>query len=156
MGDSRLVMTNNSLDKYVGINEKILAATGTKERPVAESLLTLCGVVCESTQASAEKSFFNMIDVAKELAPQDLVEGTLVTRFWALHTKGMTLLAGGESSVNLAVKLLRLADETLDTLLKWRRKGEQKVCVSYLNVSPGASVGNLVAGGVGIKMEARS
>jgi hypothetical protein len=149
-------MTNNSLDKCVDIHEKILAAAGTKERSVANSLLALSGEVCATTQKSSENALFTTIDFAKELAPQDLVEGTLITKYWALHTKGMSLLTGGEHSINLAVKLLRLADETLDTFLKWRRKGEQKVCVSYLNVSSGAVVGNLSAGGVGIKMEARS
>jgi len=147
-------MTNNCLNKRDDFSEKFLAATGARENSVAESLLVLCGTACATTKESVKESFLSMVAAMKELAPQDLVEGMLATRFWALHTKGMSLLAGSECNINLAMKLLRLSSETLDTLLKWRRRGEQRVVVSHLNVSDGAVVGNIVAGGIGVKMEA--
>ena len=45
-----------------------------------------------------------------------------------------------------AIKLLRLHNETVDTLGRYRRNGEQKVVVQYVNVQNGgqATVGAVI------------
>jgi len=46
---------------------------------------------------------------------------------------------------NLAIKLLRLHNETIETLGRYRRGGEQKVTVQHVNVNEGgkAIIGNV-------------
>ena len=65
-----------------------------------------------------------------------------------LNAKGMRYLARAEndenwlchteSSIKMAVKLLRLKNETIETLMRYRRKGEQKVIVQHIKVADDA------------------
>jgi len=48
----------------------------------------------------------------------------------------------------MAVKLLKLSQETLNTLMKYRNKGQQQVFVTYVNEGDKAIVGNVNGGGV--------
>lgn len=139
--------SNNSLSKSGDFDSALIASTGCKDKDVAASLLSLCCCACSPEKETVEESFLTMVKAMTEIAPKDLVEGMLATRFWSLHTRGMALLSGGGCSINLAMKLLRLSSETLDTLLKWRRKGEQRVLVSHLTVADGTVVGNISEGG---------
>ncbi len=52
-----------------------------------------------------------------------------------------------DSFINRSTKLTRLYNETVDTLSRYRRKGEQKVVVQHVNVNQGgqAMVGNFQA-----------
>jgi hypothetical protein len=59
-----------------------------------------------------------------------------------------------EANMNYAIKLMRLHNETVETLNRYRRKGEQKVSVQhqYVQVNEGAKAivgGNLAMGGGG-------
>lgn len=57
-----------------------------------------------------------------------------------------------ETHMNYAIKLLRLHNETIETLSRYRRKGEQKVIVQHVNVNDGGKAivgGNLGIGGGG-------
>ena len=146
--------TTNFLEKYGGLDEMLLASTGVKSKEVAMELIALCGGACSLKGEDVKTTLQTLVAAMAEIAPKDLVESALATRFWALHTKGMQLLSGSQFNINLSLKLLRLASETLDTLLKWRRRGEQRVVVSHVNLEAGAVVGNLVAGGIGVKMVA--
>lgn len=93
-----------------------------------------------------------------EAQVQDVVEAQLVTQAQALYSRGMNSLglAGETNSLNQAqfhtnsaVKLLRLHNETIEALGRYRRKGEQKVVVQYVNVNDGgqAIVGSILNGG---------
>ena len=56
-----------------------------------------------------------------------------------------------DSCINRSSKLTRLYNETLEALMRYRRKGEQKVIVQHVNVNDGgrAIVGNFDASGGG-------
>lgn len=91
-----------------------------------------------------------------DMEPGDIVEARLITQMTALHTQGMEYLRRAENSEMLchieayqkfAVKLLRLQNETVETLMRYRRKGEQKVIVQHVNVNDGGQA--VVAGTMG-------
>jgi hypothetical protein len=79
------------------------------------------------------------------MAPQDEIEGMLCSRMLALNNQSMHFLAraahpemppkGLELNINIAVKLMRVQNETLEALNKYRRKGEQRVVVQHVNVN---------------------
>ena len=52
-----------------------------------------------------------------------------------------------EFNMKCAITLLRLHNETTEALTRYRRKGEQKVVVQYVNVNDGgkAIFGNLIS-----------
>ena len=81
----------------------------------------------------------------------------LCAQLAVLHFQGMQCLGSAESAdwhkhieanLNYAVKLLRLQHETIETSMKYRRKGEQRVVVQHMNVNEGgkAIVGHFQAG----------
>lgn len=81
-----------------------------------------------------------------DLEPQDVIEARLVAQMTVLHAQGMEYLRKAENSEMLchleayqkvAIKLLRLQNETIDTLMRYRRGGEQRVVVQHVNVSNG-------------------
>jgi len=50
---------------------------------------------------------------------------------------------------DMALKLLRLSSETLDTLLRFRRGGEQKVTVAHVSLVGDGSTVEISGSGVG-------
>jgi hypothetical protein len=90
--------------------------------------------------------------------PQDLTESKLILQANALYSQGMAYLNRAEQYdmisqcefyIKNAMKLLRLHNETVETLCKYRRRGEQRVVVQHVNVEGQAIVnnGNMIAGG---------
>jgi hypothetical protein len=95
-----------------------------------------------------------MIQSLSETEPSDLNEARLCLQASALYSQGMgylkkannaDMLCHSEFYMKSALKLLRLHNETLETLNRYRRGGEQKVVVQHVNVSDGgqAIVGNI-------------
>ena len=132
---------------------------GCENEAVAEAIVTRCAEACGdkeepyglfSCHTITDQDFSLANEVLRELKPQDGVEALLFAHLFALHDLGMRLLAGSSCADNcsLATKLFRVMHETLDAVLRWRRKGEQKVCVQHVSVVGG--VGNLMAGIGGI------
>ena len=83
----------------------------------------------------------------REMAPQDVYEGMLCSRLIALNNQTMYFMNKSANpdantqtidlNVNRVAKFTRLYNETLETLLRYRRKGEQKVTVQHVNVNNG-------------------
>lgn len=82
------------------------------------------------------------------IAPKDPIEAMLGSQITSLNAQGMRYLARAEdegnwlchteAAIKMAVKLLRLKNETIETLMRYRRKGEQKVVVQHINVQDDA------------------
>jgi hypothetical protein len=107
---------------------------------------------------------FNLIaNALNALRPQDEFEGMLISRLVALHFQIMKFMKttilenqttqGVDLNVNRVAKLTRLYNESFETLMRYRRKGEQRVIVQHVNVEGGAQAivnnGNMVGGGGG-------
>lgn len=115
-----------------------------------------------------KKDFASILNVSaqilSECSPQDLHESRLCLQANNLFSQGMYYLDKANRSacptaefyMKSAIKLLRLHNETVETLHRYRRKGEQKVIVQHVNVNEGgqAIVGHIDTGGGGkSKME---
>ncbi len=150
-------------------------ATSTKTQQDNENCKEISGTfneeLCLSLIKSTSEAFPKNIpqDVAlqttfralKNLSPQDSMEGMLCSQIIALNAQGMRYLARAEndnnllchveSAINIAVKLLRLKNETIEKLIQYRRKGEQKVVVQHINVNDQskAIIGDILSGGGG-------
>ncbi len=96
--------------------------------------------------------------VLAENRPEDLHESSLCLQANNLFLQGMHYLGQANRSdppiaefyLNSSIKLLRLHNETLQTLYRYRRKAEQTVIVQHVNVHGGgqAIVGSVKTGGV--------
>ena len=98
------------------------------------------------------------------LGPRDEYEGQLIAQLVVLHEHAMEWLGKATRTdrvdfsnvyLNGASKLLTRHHETLDTLLKYRRRGEQQVIVEHVNVHSGgqAIISNLEHRGCGMNKE---
>lgn len=139
-------------------------ATGTSDFTFAFKLLTKCiQASCIGTSYDDQSQFaslFNSItNVLTGMKPVDEIEGMLITRLIAIHTQSMHYLScaankeatieGRDSNINRSTKLFRVYNETLEALMRYRRRGEQRVVVQHVNVNDGAQamIGHFQAGG---------
>lgn len=126
----------------------ICRATGAKDTAFGIHLFTSCldssrliDIDKPDTAAANSNAIMNALS---SLRPQDEIEGMLITRMIALHFQGMHYMRcaankestaeNRDSNINRTTKLSRLYNETLDALMRYRRKGEQKVIVQHQNV----------------------
>lgn len=155
----------SSFEKHKLICAGFCAATGAKNTSFASRIFKSCvhatGLLHEGSLEVSAGHCAAISDALHAMRPQDEVEGLLITRLLALHFQGMSYMETSsnnavssevrEMHLNRSVKLFRLYNETLETLMRYRRKGEQKVIVQYVNVEQGgqAVVGNIQTGGGG-------
>lgn len=141
----------------------ISEATGSNDFTFAYKLLTKCiQASCIGTTYEDPKEFaylFNSIaNVLTSMKPNDDIEGMLITRLIAIHTQSMHYLAcaanneatteGRNNNITRSTKLFRVYNETLEALMRYRRRGEQRVVVQHVNVNDGAQamIGHFQAG----------
>jgi hypothetical protein len=122
------------------------AATGTASEEYSKLIFTqvYAGLfkvgAPDNTLAAAHEALLAM-------NPADEYEGMLCSRLLVLHDQYMHFMSIVtvpnqlqqiiDLSINRATKLMRVYNETLETLNRYRRKGEQKVTVQHVNVNNG-------------------
>jgi hypothetical protein len=135
-------------------------ASGSNDFTFAGSLLIKCVQSATIGKKSDTAGVFNSImNVLTAMKPADEIEGMLITRLIAIHAQSMHFLScvaneenshqGRETCFNRSTKLFRAYNETLETLMRYRRRGEQRVIVQHVNVNDGAQamIGSFQAGG---------
>jgi hypothetical protein len=143
--------------------EVIQKLTGTTNYELASEIIGL------AAKASSERADAAQIALQylNEEKPRDLTETRLNLQAHALYSQGMKNLARAEEAdlpyqaelrMKFAMKLLRLHNETIETLNRYRRRGEQTVVVQHQHVQVNdggkAIVGNqMVTGGLKTKTE---
>ncbi|MGA8165638.1 MAG: hypothetical protein WB791_11590 [Waddliaceae bacterium] len=145
-------------EKYKGQVEDVF---GTADFNLIQEILS----VGESGLVRRDEEKHNidvLLRTLADLKPNNAREAMLCVQAQALFSQGMNLLhwATNESMLSNedhymknAIKCLRLHNETLLTLDKIRRGGEQRVVVQHVNVTDGGQAaimaGNFRAGGGG-------
>ncbi len=149
-----------SLDKDQLMDTQIMEATGAANSDVGIQLLLNVGTaIVSTTDRSKMATQLNAVAQSMQaLGPQDEYEGQLIAQLVVLHEQAMNWLGRAQRTervdfaniyLNGASKLLARHHETLEALLKYRRKGEQRVHVEHVHVHDGgqAIVGNVIPGG---------
>jgi hypothetical protein len=123
--------------------------------------ITLLAQVSRGMRDSAEdQRLTHMSSLLPTLRPQDETEALLAGQFLTLQNSGMDCLRQAhfqdgfyhtERYINLATKLFNVANQTMQTLLKYRAKGQQTVQVIHVHNEGQAIVAQNVsaAGGGG-------
>ena len=143
------------------LDTQIMEATGAANSDVGLQLLSNVGNAIISTKSERSMMATQLNAVAQSmqaLGPQDEYEGQLIAQLVVLHEHAMDWLGRAQRTervdfanvyLNGASKLLTRHHETLEALLKYRRKGEQRVHVEHVHIHNGgqAIVGNVMSGG---------
>lgn len=142
------------------LDSRIMDATGAADSTVGLHFLSNAGSAFVSSKATG-KELANQLNTLAQtmhaLTPQDEYEGQLIAQLVLLHDHAMNWLGRASRTervdfaniyLNGASKLLTRHHETLDMLLKYRRKGEQRVHVEHVHVYGGgqAIVGHVSTG----------
>lgn len=139
----------------------LLAATGAINTSVGlQFMASLSKTLAQGKVKGKElaNQLNSLAQAMQALAPQDEYEGQLVAQLVVLHEHAMDWLGRAIRTervdfanvyLNGASKLLTRHHETLEALLKYRRRGEQRVHVEHVHVHDGgqAIVGNVMTGG---------
>lgn len=157
-----------NLDKTLGCNDAITLysaqlqeSVGIVDPVIAIQLFFGHLQATQPAQTTAEQrvDLLNGIAYAiQSMRPHDEFEAQLISQLLVLHEHSMEYLGRAMRAervdfanvyVNAASKLLARHHETLESLLKYRRKGEQRVHVEHVHVHDGgqAIVGNVLGGG---------
>ena len=136
-------------------SSELYAATGSSNPEFSNMVLTQTIQGCILNSNYSPESISNaMHNALMAMRPKDEFEGMLMSRNLVLHNQYMhylNLAAQSKSQdererhITNATKLMRVFNETLDTINKHRRKGEHKVTVTHnhVNVNNG---GNAIVG----------
>jgi hypothetical protein len=136
---------------------KLNASMGTTEWPFANKILgELMNSACagSNSQPLAEHDLNAALAGMHGIGPKDEAEAMLAAQMIATHTaamsalrrlKGVENIPQQDSNGNLAVKLLRTYALQLETLARYRGKGQQKVTVEHVHVHSG---GQAIVGAV--------
>ena len=147
-------------DKKDSLESLYKSISGTENEDFTHLMAVLCGFACHvSPEGDDMFSFQNLWKALPELQPKDAVEAMLLTRSLALHKQAMFMLARATDDkpktvqvidlyFNLALKMFRVQNETIETLSRWRRKGEQRVTVQHVSVENGGQA--IVGGSIGM------
>lgn len=157
---------DNNLEHNEGVDlfeAHVLDITGAANSTIGLQWLTSVGKAIIPAKADLKEFVRQMQTVTltmQALAPQDEFEGQLIAQMVVLHEHAMEWLGKAMRTervdfanvyINGASKLLTRHHETLETLLKYKRRGEQRVVVEHVNVHSGgqAIVGTVNTGGRG-------
>jgi len=148
----KLTLDENSL-------AALLEACGTTDHVFAQALVddlnrTLCFTSGENEQNTVNAG----LAVLAGVAPADEMEAMLAAQMIATHKAGMRMLGRamraetldvGQWQSGFAVKLLRTYTAQMESLQRYRGKGQQKMTVEHIHVHAGgqAIVGAVTGGG---------
>lgn len=122
--------------------------TGITNQDLLFALIENSALPTTDASLSIENQINVVLQSLSELQPKDATETMLCLQLVALHLQGMrSLKKAGDSDfqpqiqtyMTAATKLIRLQHETLDTLNRYRRKGDQHLVVQHVNVNEGAN-----------------
>lgn len=118
-----------------------LTRTGGSKNPAVADLII--PVIAHGMSSTEKESRYNKVAaILGELEPKDEKEAMLLGQYIALQESGFKCLReaneGGnalyfEKFGSVAVKFLRCANETMQTLLKYKNEGKQQVVVAHVN-----------------------
>jgi len=130
--------------------KQICDATGQVDPLRALYLVSITKEGINSFQGDDQITY--VLKAFEKMQPADEIEGFLIQQFLLLHHQGVDRLNRAKKSsstdssdiqVKMATKLLRLSQDTLQTLLKHRNKGQQQVFVTHVSDGGKAIIGNL-------------
>ncbi len=151
--------SSNSGDRGMLFMEKMKEVFGVEDFELAHSIFRSSSAALEAIVG--EVGCLNIIaQSANDLSPKDAIEARLAVQAAVAFAHGMECFkkAGNaeminqkDSYVNTGCKLLRIHNETIEALNRYRRGGEQKVTVTHAVLAHQAVVNNFQ--GVGVPPE---
>ncbi len=135
------------------VKADLCAATGTASEEYGRLLLSQTISGFSNNHGATISNATAVHEALLAMAPADEHEGMLCSRLLVLHNQAMDFMrrsattnhdASIDLNINRAIKLMRLHNETLEALNRYRRKGEQRITIQHVQVNDGGQA--IVAG----------
>lgn len=136
-------------DFLEGVLQALKRSTGSNNPEVAERIISEAAWGMSSNDSEERMRVVSML--LPSLKPRDESEGLLFGQFLALRDSGMESLRKANSAeaffhtkelYQLSIKLMRCANETMQTLLKYRSDGKQQIQVIHVSGDGKAIIAN--------------
>lgn len=147
-----------NLSGHKDFASKMKEVTGVKDFDLAAQILAYgSSAIIPLIGDNHSESVNAVLQSLNDMKPKDSYEARLIAQANALYLHGMNCLGNAAMSfepehdayyTNKAVKLLRLHNETVETLNRYRRGGKQEVTVTHAVVAGQAVVNNFHGAGV--------
>jgi len=114
--------------------------------------------IASCNHGSSDDKLNSIMPLLFDISPQDSIEGMLAAQMIATHNMAMEMVGramhaeqsveGVEININRSTKLMRTFTSQIETLQKYRNKGQQTIQVQHVTVNDGgqAVVGNIAGG----------
>ncbi len=121
-------------------NDPIKTLTGVQDMELALSII-LHAAKSMPENIESHNAWNLIIQAEHDFKPKDAIEARLVAQAALAYQHGIECLGNAgraeiipqfESNGNMAIKLMRVHNETIETLMRYRRGGEQKVTVTHV------------------------
>jgi len=119
--------------------------------------LLLAQAVNSSAITDIDDKYNSIMALLLDIAPQDALEGMLAVQMMATHNLAMEMtrralvsdqtVDGVNNNINRITKLMNTFKSQVETLQKYRNKGQQTIKVQHVTVNDG---GQAVVGNVGV------
>jgi hypothetical protein len=154
-----VVMKDNALEcdaKGDDESRLFIEMFGIDDKKTFDLLLTQA--FSSGSLGNADDKYNSIMPLLLDIAPQDALEGMLAVQMVASHNLAMEMtkraLVDGQTvdgvtqNVNRATKLMNVFKSQVETLQKYRNKGQQVIKVQHVTVNDGgqAIVGNVKGG----------
>lgn len=137
--------TESATPEFTKETQWIDAPAGIMHKKLVNDILNkAAGAICGSAEY-IEKAAIVLASL-EDQQPKDAHEARLCAQAVALYSQGLkymqysdqqTMFSQCEFYIKNAVKLLRLHNETVEAINRYRRGGEQRVIVQHVNVNDG-------------------
>lgn len=154
--DSTSVVVNTVKDRgEVSFNDSLKTVVGVKDTELAKHIFH-SGANAIAPLVGEINGMNTVAQSLHDFKPQDAMEARLAVQAEVLFAHGLSNLRRSETAEmvdhanhygNRALKLLRMHNETVDALNRYRRGGEQKVTVTHAVLAGQAIVNNFSGGG---------
>lgn len=142
--------TNSTMHLGNKVRTSLNAALGSEGEEYTHEAFTQLMNAHFSDESNISQKANAAMEALIEMKPNDIFEGQLCSKLVMLADQYNELMRRAvladqpleirERYINSATKLMRLHNETIETLNKHRRKGEQKVTVQHVYVNGGQAL----------------
>jgi len=125
--------------------DALQSVMGIKDADLASDILLSSGLSMASSSGQSAATKNNvLVQSLNDFQPKDVIEARLIAQATTVFSHSMKCLAlveandhlpSKESYMNMAVKLMRIHNETIEVLGRYHRGGEQKVVVQHIYVN---------------------
>lgn len=155
IGNKKILFTDKHNDETISLLLHTMHEIGGNTE-INETVDLLLGMAQDINGNVSEERFNKAIVFMKTLKPKDPIEARLLAQHFILNEKGLRFLGSCNTTEmlkqaqfhgNIGIKMLRLSQESIHTLTRYRAGGVQQINVVHMHDNAKAIIAHDMGGG---------